>query len=63
MNKFFCIMFMNDLSKGNHFLCYYVTVLAAAAGNHQPAGLLAALYGMEDNIFLQHTVVAECCSA
>ena len=34
-------------------------MFAAAAGNHQLAGLLAAFDGMENNIFLQHTIIAE----
>jgi hypothetical protein len=63
MNEFLGIVFMNDFREWNFFRSNHVAMFAATAGNHQTWGLLVALYGMENNIFLQHAVFAEGCAA
>ena len=60
MDEFFRVVLINDFSEGNCFLGNNVTMLATAAGNHQLARLLKALDGMENNIFLQHAIIAKC---
>ncbi len=59
MDKLLCVMWMNDVSEGYDLLSNSVSILSAAAGNHNLTRLFPAPYGMEDDVFLQHTIIAE----
>src|SRR5580704_3957526 len=50
---------MNDFRERYHFLCNNVPILSAATGNHYLARLLPAPYGMEDDVLLQNSIIAE----
>ena len=59
MDKLFRVTWMNDFCEGHHHFRNSVATFSAAAGNDYLTGLFPASYGMEDDVFLQYTIIAK----
>ena len=61
MYEFASIIRTNNLRVGNGCLCNRPVVVATAAGNNHFGRLGLAFYRMENDVFLQHAIIAEGC--
>src|SRR5258708_2618236 len=61
MDEFFCVSRVNDLRERKDRLGNDAPMLSATAGNHHFAGLVSPFYCVEDNVLLQHAIIAEGC--
>lgn len=59
VNELLGVVRVDDFGEGKDGLGDDVAMLAAAAGDGEFAGLIPTLHGVEDDVLLQHTVVAK----
>ena len=60
VDELLCVVWVNNLNEGNGRLGYHVATFSAAAGDDHFARLVPTLHRMENDVLLQHAVVAEC---
>ncbi len=59
VDEFLGVARMDDFNEGKNGLGDVACMLAAAAGDEHFGGLVPALHGVEDDVFLKHAVLAE----